>query len=60
MAKEDPVIEEIRESRKRMSAECGHDPRKFIEYMKQFNEKYADQVREWEKSFGRGQRSKDK
>lgn len=38
------LIDEIRESRLRMSKECGHDLAKYIEYMKSFNTKYSDQV----------------
>lgn len=44
MLENETVIEEIRESRRRMSKDCGHDPAKYIEYMKTFNRKYAAQV----------------
>lgn len=38
------VIEEIRESRRRMSKHCQHDPAKLIKYLKTFNRKYATQI----------------
>lgn len=44
MITSDTVIEEIRESRRTMSAQCGHDPARYIEYLKAFNNKYAAQV----------------
>ena len=44
------VIKEIRESRIRMSRECGHDPAKLIAHLQQFNRKYASQVREYRKA----------
>ncbi len=28
----DPAIERVREVRHRISAECGHDPRKLVQY----------------------------
>jgi hypothetical protein len=44
MTGHDEVIEEIRESRRRLSAECGHDPARYIERLKAFNRKYGAQV----------------
>ena len=41
------VIDEIRQSRRRMSEECGHDPARYIDYMKGFNGKYAAQVKRY-------------
>jgi hypothetical protein len=38
------AIEEIRESRCRMSEQCGHDLGKYIEYLKTFNDRYSAQV----------------
>lgn len=38
------VIDEIRESRSRMSEQCGHDLAKYLEYLKTFNSKYSTQV----------------
>jgi len=38
------IIEEVRESRRRLSAECGHDPSRYVEYLKRFNRKYSVEV----------------
>ena len=46
------LIENIRESRKRMSKECNHDPETYIKYLKSFNIKYAKQVDAFEKLGG--------
>jgi hypothetical protein len=41
----DPIIDEIREVRHRISEECGHDPRRLVEfYMKLEKEEYADRL----------------
>jgi len=44
MTTTEEVIQEIRESRCRMSAECGHDARRYIEHLKRYNERYAAEV----------------
>ena len=44
------IINEIRQSRRRMSRECGHDPSKLVAYLEQFNRKYAPQVREYRRT----------
>jgi hypothetical protein len=44
MTETQAVIEEIRQSRRQMSEQCGHNSATFIEYMKKFNEKYSVQV----------------
>jgi hypothetical protein len=44
MTATEEAIREIRESRCRMSAECGHDMRKYVERLKLYNEKYAVEV----------------
>ena len=44
------VIEEIRESRRKMSAECGHDPARYIAYLKGFNDKYSAEVKAYRDS----------
>jgi hypothetical protein len=49
MTETQAVIEEIRQSRRQMSKECGHDPATFIEYMTKFNEKYSAQVDKFRK-----------
>lgn len=45
------VIEEIRESRRRMSEQCRHDPPKHIEFLKTFNDKYCVQVEKFRRKF---------
>ncbi|MGD0090809.1 MAG: hypothetical protein ABSE73_12890 [Planctomycetota bacterium] len=47
MPSSEEVIEEIRESRRRMSRECGHDPARYIQYLKTFNRKYSAQVQKY-------------
>ncbi len=49
MTETQTVIEEIRQSRRQMSQECGHDTATFIRYMKKFNEKYSVQVEMYRK-----------
>jgi hypothetical protein len=49
MTETEAIIEEIRQSRRQMSEHCGHDPTAYIEYMKQFNEKYSVQVKRYYK-----------
>jgi hypothetical protein len=46
----DAVIDEIRESRRRMSSQCGHDPKRYVEYLKALSPKYADQVERYRKA----------
>lgn len=40
----DPVIDEIREIRHRISEECGHDPARLVAYYIQFQEQYRDRL----------------
>ena len=49
MTTAESVIEEIRESRRRMSRDCGHDPSRLIEYIRTFDKEYASQVEEFRK-----------
>jgi hypothetical protein len=49
MTETEAIIEEIRQSRRQMSEQCGHDPATYIEYMKKFNEKYSIQVERYRK-----------
>lgn len=44
MIKSETIIKEIRESRRRISKQCDHDPAKYIEYLKMFNRKYSAQA----------------
>ena len=40
----DPVIDEIREIRHRISASCDHDPAKLIAYLMDFQMQYRDRL----------------
>ena len=40
----DPVIDEIREIRHRISAECDHDPAKLVAYFPKIQEQYSDRL----------------
>ena len=44
MLTSDTIFDEIRESRRRMSKECAHDPAKYVEYLRTFDQKYAAQI----------------
>ena len=44
MITSDTIMDEIRESRRRMSKECDHDPATYIEYLRTFDQKYAAQI----------------
>lgn len=49
MTIKDQIIEEIRQSRREISAECGHDLRAFAAYMEKQNALFAPQVAAWRK-----------
>lgn len=40
--KDDPVISRIREARHRISAECGHDPKKLVKYYMERQKKHPE------------------
>jgi hypothetical protein len=40
----DPVIDEVREVRHRISARVGHDPAKLVEYYIEFQEEYSNRL----------------
>ncbi len=40
----DPVIDEVREVRHRISARVDHDPTKLVEYYMKFQEQYRDRL----------------
>jgi hypothetical protein len=48
MTETDRVIDEIRRSRCRMSAECGHDIERLVEMLQEYNGRYAEQVRRYQ------------
>lgn len=41
---EDPVIDEIREVRKRISSQFDHDPQRIVEYYMQLQEQHRDRL----------------
>ena len=40
----DPVIDEIREIRHRISAQCEHNPAKLVAYFRQIQDQYQDRL----------------
>ena len=40
----DPVIDEIREIRHRISASCEHDPAALVAYLMQYQEQFRDRL----------------
>ena len=40
----DPVIDEIREIRHRISADCGHDPEKLVAYYQKLQEQFPGRL----------------
>jgi len=42
--KNDPVIDEIRQERHRISEECGHDPQRLVAYYRKLQEQYQDRL----------------
>lgn len=40
----DPVIDEIREIRHRISASCDHDPAKLVAFLMQYQEQFRDRL----------------
>ena len=40
----DPVIDEIREIRHRISASCDHDPAKLVAYLMRYQEQFRDRL----------------
>jgi hypothetical protein len=41
---DDPAIRRVRDSRHRISAMVGHDPRKLIEYYRRLQERHRDRL----------------
>ena len=50
MTTTEAAIDEVRESRKRMSHDCEHDPSKLIAYLKQYEHKHSSQILEYKKA----------
>ncbi len=53
----DPVIDEIREVRHRISARFGHDPARLVAYYLEFQKQYQDRLIEPEKTAERTDQS---
>ena len=49
-SRNDPVIDEIREVRRRISARFGHDPERLVAYYIELQRRYQDRLIEAEKS----------
>ncbi|MBM4035382.1 MAG: hypothetical protein FJ291_26870 [Planctomycetes bacterium] len=47
MTDADRAIEEVRRSRCAMSQRCGHDMARFVEYLRTFDRRYAEQVQRY-------------
>ena len=43
------LIDSIRESRRRMSEECDHNPARYLAYLRSFNAKYSKQIESFQK-----------
>lgn len=56
-AQDDPVIDEIREVRHRISARFNHDPAQLVAYYSQLQEEYRDRLLESPKAKERGDES---
>lgn len=41
---EDQVIDRIREVRRQISEECGHDPHRLVEYYKKLQQQHQDRM----------------
>ena len=40
----DPTIEEVREARRRISEDCGHDPERLVAYYMKLQEQYRERL----------------
>jgi len=43
------LIDSIRESRRRMSEKCNHDPARYLAYLQSFNARYSKQIESFQK-----------
>ena len=41
---EDPVVDEVREARHRVSQTCGHDPARLVEHYMKLQERYKERL----------------
>jgi hypothetical protein len=56
----DPVIDEIREVRHRISERFGHDPAQLVAYYLKLQEQFRDRLIDWEKTPERGEKLEGK
>jgi hypothetical protein len=40
----DPIVDEVRQIRREMSARFGHDPVRLVEYLMEFQKQYRDRL----------------
>lgn len=40
----DPTVERIRQIRHKISAECGHDPKKLVKYYTKYQQKFSGRL----------------
>ena len=40
----DPTVKRIRQIRHEISAECGHDPKKLVEYYTKYQQKFSERL----------------
>ena len=43
------LIDSIRESRRRMSEECDHDPARYLAHLRSFDARYSKQIESFQK-----------
>ena len=60
LSKKDPVIDEIREVRHRISARFGHDPVQLVAYYLELQEQYRDRLIDAVKAPERGEKGEEK
>ncbi len=48
--KDDPIISRVREARHRISEQCGHDPKRLVDYYISLQERHRDRLVNAEKS----------
>ena len=40
----DPIVEEVREIRHKIEAQCHNDPEEYLRYLQQFQERFKDRL----------------
>lgn len=44
MSRDDPVVERVRAARRKILADCGHDPKALLEWAKKIEAQHPDRV----------------